>query len=260
MRMNPKYWGTAGAGILPLCVKTGRVMLALRSSQVMEPGTWALFGGKIEPGEAPEEAAVREFREETFYNGGFDLVQLFTFRDRESGFSYYNFLGLFKKEFSESAVEESWEADAARWMTLQQALKIRPKHFGLKALFADRESLEIIMSYAMTRNPEEDSYEIGDVRLWKYDSIGGFDIWVVNGSLIRSLKEIEFTIGGHHWRYPFIPRTQLWIEDTRDPIDLYANAMHEVIEATLMRDQGLDYDSAHEIASRRETEIRKSLF
>ena len=81
----------------------------------------------------------------------------------------------------------------------------------------------------------------------------------MNGSLIRSLKEIEFTIGGHLWRYPFIPRTQLWIEDTRDPIDLYANAMHEVIEATLMRDQGLDYDSAHEIASRRETEIRKSL-
>ena len=42
----------------------GRLLLVRRAH---EPGlgTWSLPGGRIEPGESPEEAAVREVREET---------------------------------------------------------------------------------------------------------------------------------------------------------------------------------------------------
>lgn len=34
------FWGKAGAGILPLCSETDRVLLAKRSAFVEEPGTW----------------------------------------------------------------------------------------------------------------------------------------------------------------------------------------------------------------------------
>jgi 8-oxo-dGTP diphosphatase len=42
----------------------GRVLIAQRSSQKQMAGLWEFPGGKIEAGERPEEALIRELREE----------------------------------------------------------------------------------------------------------------------------------------------------------------------------------------------------
>lgn len=42
----------------------GRVLL-VRRARPPAAGTWSLPGGRLEPGETPEEAVVREIREET---------------------------------------------------------------------------------------------------------------------------------------------------------------------------------------------------
>ena len=303
--IHPNYWGRAAAGILPLCTKTGRLLLTLRSQEVMEPGTWGIPGGRImdgswkrdrdtgvvfqEPVESPEDGAIREFREETFYTGRVQLVPLYIFRDRLSGFAFHNFLGLVSKEFPERQVEESWECDEARWVTLDEALAIEPKHFGLRALLADKASLETIMGRIRmikpkyTRNPDlvrggrqvvdealKDVYWkntvtpirtvfAGQIRLRQLDDVGGYKVWVVDGSLIRHYVEIEFALGGNHGRYSFIPYNEVWIEDTGNELDMMATIMHEVIEVELMRKSGLDYDAAHEIASSREIALRTKL-
>lgn len=41
-----------------------RVLAALRSSQMSLPGVWEFPGGKVEPGESPEESLRRELDEE----------------------------------------------------------------------------------------------------------------------------------------------------------------------------------------------------
>jgi 8-oxo-dGTP diphosphatase len=41
-----------------------RIFLARRSASVPHPGLWELPGGKVEPGEEPEAALLRELREE----------------------------------------------------------------------------------------------------------------------------------------------------------------------------------------------------
>lgn len=144
IQINPKYWGKAAAGILPMCRKTGRILLTLRSQEVMEPGTWGIPGGKLEPGEGAATGALREFYEETGYKGDVRLFELYTFHDWLHGFAFHTFLGMVTREFSEAKVEESWEVETAAWMTIEEALDIEPKHFGLQAMFDDESSLEAL--------------------------------------------------------------------------------------------------------------------
>jgi len=51
---------------LAILVVGGRFALQLRDTKqtIDAPGVWGLFGGRIEPGESPEAAVVREVREE----------------------------------------------------------------------------------------------------------------------------------------------------------------------------------------------------
>lgn len=49
------------AGVL---VENGRVMVAQRAAGQSFAGCWEFPGGKVDPGETPEEALVRELREE----------------------------------------------------------------------------------------------------------------------------------------------------------------------------------------------------
>jgi len=50
---------------LAVAVRHGKVLVARRGARAHLGGSWEFPGGKIEPGEAPSEAALRELREET---------------------------------------------------------------------------------------------------------------------------------------------------------------------------------------------------
>ena len=62
-------WGLRGVGII-LVDAQGRFLLNLRGlpstkPNMALPSRWAILAGGIEPGETPEQAALREIREET---------------------------------------------------------------------------------------------------------------------------------------------------------------------------------------------------
>ena len=120
-------WGREAAGALPVACSTKRVFLTLRSADVVEPHTWGLPGGKMEPGETPAEAALREMREEISYEGELLLIPSFVYREDE--FAFHNFLALVPDEFD---VELNWESDDAGWFELSDLPK--PLHFGVKKL------------------------------------------------------------------------------------------------------------------------------
>jgi 8-oxo-dGTP diphosphatase len=56
----PKQINVVGA----VLVRDGKILAAQRSQSMSLPGLWEFPGGKIEPGETPEEALAREMREE----------------------------------------------------------------------------------------------------------------------------------------------------------------------------------------------------
>lgn len=131
-------WGRAAAGALPVAQTTGRLLLTLRSDYVMEPNTWGLPGGKMEPGEDPEVAAVRELREELSYAGELLLVTSYVYK--EPGFTFHNFIAVVPDEF---VVKLNWENDDARWFALGSLPK--PLHFGAaKLLKAARSQIRAV--------------------------------------------------------------------------------------------------------------------
>lgn len=129
-----EYWGTIGAGILPVCTTTGRVLVGLRSSGVMEPHTWSTFGGKLDIDEGVDEeikeAALREMEEELRYSGHVELVDAHVYRDN-GRFEYHNFFGIVTDEFKPRL---NWEHSDAAWMTIDQLFNLPSQHYGLKAL------------------------------------------------------------------------------------------------------------------------------
>ena len=55
----------AGAWVIVYYPRKGLFLLAKRSGRVNNPHRWNLFGGQLDPGESPIQAALRELKEES---------------------------------------------------------------------------------------------------------------------------------------------------------------------------------------------------
>jgi len=127
-----KFWGNLGAGVLPICKKTGRILVAYRSKYVNEPHTWGIFGGKLDEEDGEDDLQVvakREFVEETGFSGDVRLIPAYIYKAK--GFEYHNFIGILDDEFEP---ELDWETEKTKWINFDELEKLYPKHFGLKAL------------------------------------------------------------------------------------------------------------------------------
>lgn len=124
------------SGVLPLCTKTGRILLARRGFNQPQPGVWANFGGKFERGEDrdPKDNAIREFTEESGYRGKFKISNkpLHIFEDNH--LKFYTFLGLFDSEFTPDLEKEN-EAIDFGWFYLDELPE--DLHPGVIEMFED---------------------------------------------------------------------------------------------------------------------------
>jgi 8-oxo-dGTP pyrophosphatase MutT (NUDIX family) len=132
------FWGRRGAGCIIMAQDTGRFCIAHRSSRVEQPGTWGTWGGAIDEGEDPAQAARRELAEEAGYTGAMRLVPLYVFK-HESGFTYYNFLAIVEREFRPKT---NWETQGWDWV--DYGAWPSPLHPGLKAVLSDPHSVEVM--------------------------------------------------------------------------------------------------------------------
>jgi hypothetical protein len=98
---------------------------------------------------------------------------------------------------------------------------------------------------------DTDSQEIGT--LWD-----GTIIKFVHAEDVRNNFDPDFSLGGHGYVYDYIPENEIWIERTRDVKDILADTFHEIMEYSIMKYFGVDYETAHLIATDLEMNIRKT--
>lgn len=92
------------------------------------------------------------------------------------------------------------------------------------------------------------------VRLWKKLS-GGVSVWIVDGRLVRSVFDTDFTEGGHDHVYEFVPENEVWIDNDLSEDERPYVLFHELHERNQMA-KGWTYDKAHEESSALEYRYR----
>ena len=135
----------SAAGIL--FVHDGKVLLIYRGGGVVDPYCWCGAGGKIEPGETPEQAAIREASEEIGYTED-DTLQLSPlYRYQSDNLVFHNFLGVLPRE--RFRVTLNWESEGYVWC--EWGKWPNQIHYGFKAI------LEDIKAEPMLRNAMDSS-------------------------------------------------------------------------------------------------------
>ncbi|MCX6779076.1 MAG: C39 family peptidase [Candidatus Magasanikbacteria bacterium] len=94
-------------------------------------------------------------------------------------------------------------------------------------------------------------------RIKQIAKLPGVTVWTVNGAAIRRTTYVDFTMGGHGYRYFFVPLNEIWIDQAyARKADLWPTIWHEFFERILMRHK-LSYSAAHTMASRLEIILRE---
>lgn len=77
-------------------------------------------------------------------------------------------------------------------------------------------------------------------------SAGGLDICIVDGSYVRQEIYHEFLYGGNDERYLFIPRGEIWIDNSISAEEYLYTLAHELNERGLMGKFGYTYSAAQD--------------
>jgi hypothetical protein len=85
--------------------------------------------------------------------------------------------------------------------------------------------------------------------------IGDRSVFLVDGDAIRLDHAPDFVAGGNGYRYGFVPKDEIWIDDRITPDQRAFTIVHEFIETMLM-ERGEDYGTAHTHANEVERALR----
>jgi hypothetical protein len=91
-------------------------------------------------------------------------------------------------------------------------------------------------------------------RLWKRLE-NGLTVWIVDGRLVRSVFDVDFTAGGHDHVYEFVPHNEVWIDDDLEEEERPYVLLHELHERSRMAN-GWPYSKAHAESSELEYRCR----
>ncbi|HPA25918.1 MAG TPA: hypothetical protein PLK76_04130 [bacterium] len=88
--------------------------------------------------------------------------------------------------------------------------------------------------------------------LKKLKTIGKITVWQVDGLYVRNHLNREFTNFGQHYRFPFIPTYEFWLDKEKDPGEEKYFIEHLLLEWRLMKEKGANFQVAIAKADRLE--------
>ncbi len=121
-----------------LAQDTKRIIFNLRSNSVSHSGKWSFWGGKLESGETPIQALMREINEEVGFVPEILKIQpLDVFLSEDKKFMYHTFVIITPNEFKPKINHES---KAYKWCDISKFPK--PLHQGARRTLTDKNNLK----------------------------------------------------------------------------------------------------------------------
>ncbi len=102
------------------------------------------------------------------------------------------------------------------------------------------------------------NFRVGGVYRMHMGVRDGFDIWIVDGGTVRREIYPEFLFGGNPQRYLFVPRREIWIDNTIAAEEFGYTVAHELRERGLMAHKRISYGDAHSLALGLERSMRRA--
>ena len=113
-----------GAGVICLD-KGGKILIGKRASYITDGGHWGFPGGGIEKDGRFVDAALREFEEETGYNGPFRIIDSITFSEDDK--KYKTFILVIPH--LKPSVKTNDETEVFTWVSLNRIKELEPRHW-----------------------------------------------------------------------------------------------------------------------------------
>lgn len=85
---------------------------------------------------------------------------------------------------------------------------------------------------------------------------GQIKIYLVSGAKVRRFFDFNFVFGGHWLVYKYVPKNEVWLDDSTLTKERKYVLIHELYELNLMK-KGMNYNNAHDYASAREKEAKR---
>lgn len=159
---------------------------------------------------------------------------------------------------SEFWIDKEFGSDEAKYfvdhMIMEWSLMKEGKSYSYAAGVANKVEMKERKKSGKMKKAEKELRTLGEEivpkKIYKERLIenGGVAAWIVDGELVRDLYYIEFTEGGHHFVYDFIPYNEVWLDDDLNPKERHYVLLHELRERYLMH-SGLTYSHAHHSSS-----------
>jgi hypothetical protein len=98
--------------------------------------------------------------------------------------------------------------------------------------------------------------KIGGIYRYFWGKKDNYNIWIVDGDLIREKIYKEWLYGGNEQRYVFNPKGEIWIDNDISSEEFDLTVAHELNERHLMAKFGWTYQAAHDSSLSLEQTIR----
>lgn len=130
--------GQRGAGVIVIC--GAHALLCQRGEEADNPGTWAPFGGMVDPGESTEDAARRELGEESGVWLETPFIHFFDSNPSPEGFVFSTYLTFVdERPIVDLEVEES---SGYGWFNLN--FLPSPRHPGFNTMVSSKKWADLL--------------------------------------------------------------------------------------------------------------------
>lgn len=144
---------------------------------------------------------------------------------------------------------------------MPQSNDVKAPDAKAKALITDKWLKAVKKELAALKHPDDCEWQqlVKNVQGCYLGDVNDHRVFAVVANQVMRHCAMDWTTGGNHEKWPFVPKRQLWLSHSLEEDECQHDGLHEAVEQHLMSKLGYSYDAAHAIANWYEKQYMEEL-